>query len=817
MSVLRAFLEPRSIALLGAAREGLAGAVTTNLLVSQPSGQLFLLDSYGKPVDASYAPLDEVPLAPDLAVVCGPASEVAGAFERVVQKGIRAAVIITEDPDGSGPATPLKKSLRDLSREFGCRFLGPGCVGLNMPAIAFNASWIGAGLGTGDLALLSQSASIAASVTEWAASRGIGFSRVISTGDETDVGISEMLGLLAADTRTKGILLYLRSLVDGRAFMSSARAAARIKPVLVLKPRGGPSGSPDDISIDDDAVYDAAFARAGLLRIDDTEEWFDAAESLGRTRARRPGRLAIIANGDGPAQLAAAPIAQDGLLATLTDNTMTRLQGLLSGGRAATNPVIFQHDASPEHYARALATLQDDIGVGAVLVMHSPLLGNASTAVAQVVVDATKLTNLQISTCCFGARLDDSAHSSLARSNVSTYDLPEKAARAFIHVERYRRNQSALRQLPDSRRQQLANASFRSDQTPAAQTLLTTDETESITFLDACGRIWRAIKANRAMLGYADCAAVLGAFGFQVSSSEPKLPSVSLTFAIADNPSFGRVIVITAAGKRHAALPPLNPELVKELATDAQVTLQTAAGIVVSADAIGDVAIRLANLAVELPEVVALEISIGDIEKGRLSFVAPRIRVAASHRASNHLSIRPYPRELEERIALKGGRQVLLRPIRLEDIKLYHEMLNATPKEQLFLRFCGQFGDITQAIPTELLANLLHFDYSRDISFIAVAAGSDGKPEALGLVDAFLSPDRDEAEYSILVRSELAGTGLGKTLMMKIITYCRAHGVGSLFGLVLRENSRMLGLCVRLGFAKVPDQDDDMIKVVLPL
>jgi acetyltransferase len=817
MSVLRAFLEPRSIALLGAAQGGLAGAVTTNLLVSQPAARVFLLDSYGKPMDGSYPPLADIPLAPDLAVICGPASEVAGAFERVGQKGIRAAVIITEDPDGSGPATPLKKSLRELSREHGCRFLGPGCAGLNMPAIAFNASWIGGELGTGNLALLSQSASIAASVTEWAASRGIGFSRVISMGDETDIGISEMLGLLATDTRTKGVLLYLRSLVDGRAFMSSARAAARIKPVLVLKPRGGPSGSPSDISIDDDAVYDAAFARAGLLRIDDTEEWFDAAESLGRTRARRPGGLAIVANGDGPAQLAAAPAAQEGLLATLNDNTVTRLQDLLTGGRTPTNPIVLQRDASPDHYARALTTLQDDIGVGAVLVMHSPVPGNASTAVAQVVVDATRCTDLQIFSCCFGDRLDDSVHSTLARSNILTYDLPEKAARAFIHVQRYRRNQNALRQLPDSRRQQLANASPRSDQTPATQTLLTTDETESISFLDACGRIWRAIKAKRTMLEYADCAAVLGAFGFQVSSAETKLPSVLLTFAIADNPNFGRVIVITAAGKRHAALPPLNPELVKELAAEVQVTLRTAAGILVSADAMEDSAIRLANLAVELPEVVALEISIDAIEKGRLSFVAPRIRIAAPHRASNHLSIRPYPRELEERIALKDGRQVLVRPIRLEDIKLYHEMLNVTPKEQLFLRFCGQFGDITQAIPTDLLANLLYFDYSRDISFIAVAASNDGKPEALGLVDAFLSPDWDEAEYSILVRSELAGTGLGKALMMKIITYCRAHGVGSLFGLVLRENSRMLDLCGRLGFAKVPYQDDDMVKVVLPL
>ena len=160
----------------------------------------------------------------------------------------------------------------------------------------------------------------------------------------------------------------------------------------------------------------------------------------------------------------------------------------------------------------------------------------------------------------------------------------------------------------------------------------------------------------------------------------------------------------------------------------------------------------------------------------------------------------------------------MVRPIRIEDIRLYHEMLNLIPKNELFMRFCNQFGDIAQAIPTEMLANLIHFDYSRDMTFIAISRDSTGAPEALGVVDAFPTPGRDQAEYSILIRSDMAGTGIGKALMTKIIGYCRAQGIASLFGLVLRKNERMLGLCARLGFVEMAEEDDeDMVKVVLPL
>lgn len=823
MSLFRALLEPRLVALIGACEDqAVAGAVTANLLASRSADNVFLVRSEGSPAPLhnSYASLADVPTTPDLAVICTPADAAADALDQAGRKGIKTAVIITADPHGSAPTTPLKNSLRNISSKHGCRFLGPGSAGMNMPAVGLNSSWIGSRLAPGKLALISQSGSIAASVAGWATSRGIGFSRVISMGDEADIAINEILDVLAADTRTTGLLLHLHSLSNGRAFISSARAIARIKPIMVVKPRGVMNDKQERL-VDQDTVYDAVFARAGLLRVSDTEEWFDAAESLSRARTRRNGKIAILSNGNGPAYLAATPAGNEGLLASFQDRTIEILRTLLPDAIAVTNPLILGRDADPGTYGHVLAALQGDANIAAVLVVYSPSPKDVGQAVAQVVAEAAKRSSLTISVCWFGATLDDGTRAALTASKVAFSDLPEKAVRAFIHLNRYHRNQEALRQIPAVRRRQLADATPVSPAPGASpdHALMLTDETESPAFLIAYGMIWRAIKAKRGVLDDAESVAVLRAFGFRVAErpADGSLP-LPFSFVVFNDHVFGRVLLVAAAGKRAVALPPLNRQLASELAADAQAALRTAAGIEVSLESIQGNAIRLANLTVELPEVVALDLSVVGVDGDELIFNPARVCVAAPGHASTHLSIHPYPRELEERMHLKKGQEVLVRPIRIEDIRLYHEMLTAIPKEQLFLRFCHQYGDVAQAIPTDLLANLIHFDYSRDMTFIAIAAGSGGEAKALGVVDAFLSPGGLQAEYSILIRSDMTGTGLGKLLMTKIIDYCRSQGVASVFGLVLRNNERMLGLCSRLGFAKAPDDDDDdMVKVVLQL
>ena len=825
MGPLRLFMEPKSLALItGSTSEGLGAAVAGNLLAGQSNAGIYVIskDTPQAREGQGYRNVGDLPIVPDLGIICTPAATVVEALDEAGQKGIKAAVVITADPQGSDPETPLKAALRIVGKRHGCRFLGPGSAGINMPAGGINASWIGKGLALGNLALVSQSGSIAASVAQWAILHGIGLSRVISVGDEADVGLEEILAYLAADIRTTGILLYLRKVVRGRAFVSSARAAARIKPVLVLKPRLLASLSAnDEPRVDPDAVYDAVFRRAGLLRVYDTEEWFDAAENLGRLRQRNNGKLAIISNGSGPGCLAAAQIAAEGLLACFQEKTTTALEKLIPAGVSAVNPIDLGRDATSEHYAEALAALGDDVNVAAALVISAPSPVGASADLPEVLAHAAKHTSMQVFACWFGGALDREGQRLLGNANVALYDKPEKAARAFIHLGRYRRNQEELRQVPASRRRQLAGVAAEMDATAPVSggALLLTDEKESAAVLSAYGTIWRAIKAKRALLEKQESIAVLRAFGFPVAQRlEEDLHSVPLSLSLLNDSTFGRVIFISVAGRHLVTLPPLNEELTQALAVAAASALQAATGIDVRTRNVQNMVIRMADLAVELPEIVALVVSSVALHRDELIIIDAQARVAAPDDAGNHLCIHPYPRELEERLQVKDGREVLIRPIRIEDIPLYHKMLNAIPARDLFLRFCSAFGDLTQAIPTELLANLIHFDYSRDMTFIALGAGRTGEVEALGVVDAFISPSREQAEYSILVHSDMAGTGLGKSLMTKIIDYCRVSGVAELFGLVLCQNARMLGLCTRLGFTRASEEpDEDMVKVVLPL
>jgi acetyltransferase len=829
MGSLRLLLEPKSVALIaGSVLEGPGAAVAASLLCSHQNGNHYLIaqDRPGQSADRWFKNIGELPIVPDLAVICTTAAAAAEALDQAGRKGVKAAVVITADPFGSDRGSPFKKSLREVAGRYGCRLLGPGSAGVNLPAAGFNASWMGEGLNAGKLALVSQSASIAAGVVEWAIIRQIGLSRVISTGDEIDVSIDEIFDYLAADQRTTGILLYLRSLSDGRSFVSSARAVARIKPILVLKPRTDTSAALSGTGKDDqDAIYDAVFRRAGILRVYDTEEWFDAAENLDRLRHGRAGNLAILANGSGPGRLAAAPAAAAGLLAPFSEKTVASLEKVVPAGMPVSNPLDLGRDAASQSYSEALHVLRSDAGVAAALAIFAPSPGNASAAVVQSVAEAAKQSGLHILACWFGGPLDDKSRAALAGAKVTLYDMPEKAARAFVHLGQYRRNQEALRQIPALRRQQLVSAApepagSRAGPLPAAdQALLLTDEKESTALLAAYGKIWRAIKARRSFLNGEESINLLRAYGFSASAAAYRtLGLLPLSLALSNDPTFGRMIIITAGGRRMLALPPLNNELTEELASDAESALRLAGGVQVKRQALQELIIRLADLAVEFPEIVALEIPAVAMDASNLVVLDPGIKIAAPEHARNHLSIHPYPRELEERLRLRDEREIVVRPIRLEDIPLYHDMLKGMPAQDLFLRFCSVFGDLTQAIPTELLANLVGFDYSRDMTFVAVGAGKAGHAESLGLVDAFISPGREQAEYSILVRADIAGMGLGKILMTKIIDYCRANGVGQLFGLVLRHNTRMLGLCTRLGFAQQSDDnDDDMVKVVLPL
>ncbi len=785
-------------------------------------------------------------------------------------------MVVTADPDGKQPGTRFKAALAEAGRAHGLRVLGPGSLGVQAPALGLNASLIPAWPAPGNLALVSQSGSVAVSVVDWAKRHGVGFSHVVSTGDGCDLELGDLLDYLAGDMRTRAVLLHVRSVRDAQFFLSAARALARIKPVIAIRPRDLAAPPAEFVPcVSPDSVYAAAFRRSGVLRVGDIGELFDAVESLGYGKRHSCDKLAVLGNGGGLGLHAAASLLADRTLAVLHPDTLRALTRSLPPRLDIGNPLDLGNDADAERYVQALEALFADPLGPAVLAIHAPSLRVSPAAVAHAVASVAKKSPRPL-IACWMSRDDADIRAVFGAASVPVYDSPEKATRAFLHMVKYRVNQRALMELPSERRGGRASTG------DPTETPRLSDEAETPEMLGAYGSVVRAIIDDRPLLNEEESLTILRAHGFatlatRVAAGVPaaeaaarelgfpvelravaptvivdeaamlrervdriedvpaairaletapalvvqQVPAgmqfVPLSLAIANDPAFGRVIVLSCVGRRSVLLPPLNLALCEDTVSEILQTLRASTGLAVPVRALQDLLVQLSDLVVVLPELVALYVPSLRIVHGSIVLHDARLRVAAQEFGRLHLAIRPYPQHFEEQITLTNGRPVLLRPLRPEDDGAYAEMLAQVTPGDLFLRFCSRFGGDANSIPRDLLAKLVLIDYDRDMSFVAISAGEGGRHEMLGVVDALASSDRSEAEYSIILRSNLKGTGLGKAMMMKIIRYCRSQECARIVGLVRRDNQPMRGLCARLGFSSRTDPEDDMVTVTLPL
>ena len=319
-----------------------------------------------------------LPTVPELAVICTPPATVPGLIGELGACGTKAAVVITAGlgmtRDSQGKT--LKEAMLAAAKPHLLRILGPNCVGLLVPGLGLNASFAHTGAVPGKIAFVSQSGALVTTVLDWAKSRGIGFSKFISLGDGADVDCGDVLDYLASDAETHAILLYIEGITAARKFMSAARAAARNKPVLVIKAGRAAEGARAAAShtgalAGSDDVYDAAIRRAGMLRVSSTEELFDAVETLARARPLTGDRLAIMTNGGGPGVMATDALMQGrGRLSELTQDTLRKLEAILPSTWSRGNPVDIIGDAPAARYVQTLQVLLEDSTVRRRLV-HS--------------------------------------------------------------------------------------------------------------------------------------------------------------------------------------------------------------------------------------------------------------------------------------------------------------------------------------------------------------------------------------------------------------------------------------------------------------
>ena len=462
-------VRPRSLAVFGASpREGSVGhIVLRNILDAGFEGEVWPVNpKYGEVQGhRCYGDAAGLPGVPDLAVIATPPASVPAIISQLGARGGRAAVVITAGLNGGNG---LRQAMLDAARPYLLRIIGPNTVGLMVPPAKLNAGFAHMAAVSGNIALLSQSGAIATSLIDWAAENGVGFSHIVSLGDMADVDAGDWLDLLAGDARARAIVVYLETVTNPRKFMSAARAASRIKPVIAVKAgrheaaaraaathTGALSGA--------DRVVDAALARAGILRVDGLAELFDAAEITARFAPLERARVGIVTNGGGAGVLAVDQIAEGGgAIAELAPATIARLDAALPPTWSRANPVDIIGDAPPERYREAVEAVAADRGVDAIMVLNCPTglasPVDAAAAVAGLAQDG-RIAGKPVLACWLGEHTARAARRLLQEAGIASFETPAQAAKAVAYLANWSRAQKALMRVPSSRSEDVAGDS----------------------------------------------------------------------------------------------------------------------------------------------------------------------------------------------------------------------------------------------------------------------------------------------------------------------------------------------------------------------
>lgn len=836
LALLRRALEPAKVTVIGGSPE--IDVLATQISSGPYRGELKVLPDVA----------DLPSLAPaDLLIV--PAAVAEQVLAAVAGRGCAGLLV----PDG---AAADGERLRSAARAAGIRLIGPCSLGLAAPRLGLNATAVPVPLTAGSLALVAQSNSVAAGILAWAARRGIGFSGALVLGEGADVDIADGLDHFGADPSTRTILLAIDDVTDAARFLSSARAAARIKPVLVLRPprleASRPALTHSALIVTSDAAHDAAFRRAGLLRVNDLDELFAAAETLGRARAADAGRLAIVSNGDGLAALAAARLRQ-----------VRGVDGL-SG-----EPEIVR---TAQDYREVVSRLLAEDDVDAVLVLNAPLAPDDSADCARTVAEARSTASARKPVLAVWVGGGEEMSGIFAAAGIPSFATEQEAIVGFQHLTRHALLLKELMATPPvlgegDQPDIVAAATLVDRAIEQGRNWLEPDEVARLLNLFRIPALDLAIAADVAAaaeaarvqfevgrtvalkivspdvahksdvggveLDLASEQAVREAAarmaerlrqlrpearltGFMVQPMAHRAKARELIAGFSVDDCFGPVIVFGRGGTAaeliadtRVALPPLDLVSAESLIARTRVSRILAAyRDVPAADrrAIAAVLAALGNIASALPQIRAMDLNPLLADASGVVAVDARVVLEPDPARRRRPAIRPYPASWTAQWVL-GERRFFIRPMKPEDELLIGAMLARVTSEDLRLRFFAPLKSFSHAF----LARLTQLDYAREMAFIAIEEDSR---EAAGAVRLHADPGHVEAEYAILLRSDLKGIGLGRALMELIIDWARAEKVHRVHSQVLAENGPMLALCRDLGFEIALDPDDISIRRV---
>jgi acetyltransferase len=893
---LHHFFSPHSIAVVGASEKphSMGGIVIRTLLEGGFPGALWAVNPKGYASVhgvEGVARVSDLPRVPDLAVVCAPIDRVPTIIARLGRCGVRAALVLSGganlDVARDGQAS-IRARMLAAARECGIRVLGPGCMGLIVPGRRLNASYASQPVKKGRVAYLGQSGMLGNAMIDWAAGRDIGFSHLLTVGDSVDVLLPDMIDYLNQFAPTQALLLHLERIQDAQHFMTAVREASRHRLVLAIK--SGRTAASDIANLpptpgvaNRDQVFDAAFARAGVVRVDDSDELFDALETLSRMRPLKRDRLAVVSNGLGPAMLAIDKlVSAGGCLAEFGETTREALcRDDMDVSKPGENPVDIGGDATPARFVEIVERVAADPGVDAVLVVHAPTRMAPSLDTAQALIDARRRFRRNLLTSWMGLGEALAARQACHEAGIPTYLSPEKAVKAFMHMVDYQRVQKLLQETPPSlpftptRESRAASraliervkaeggeclahseaarvltaygipvAESRYATTPerAAEEARTLEGPLALKVVhDGNCRPFRyrqhPHKLSAGLLQDLDGPARVAEGATRLADKvAEKFPdfrvreyclqpmqrgkhSMQLCAGITRDPVFGPLVVFGIGGykvnilaDRQVALPPLNMSLAADLVARthaARLIREHSSDPARDLARIGELLVTLSQMASDLTELRGLELN--PLVLNREGMLA--VDFAMDLGAPARFAIMPYPEELREWVTLSNGWEVEVRPIRAEDAPLITGFHRRLSEESIRFRYFHHKADLSQRD----LAMLSHINYDRQMAFIAEHPLVEGGKEMLGVVRVWNDADNIRTEFSIIVRDDLHGLGIGRLLMDKMIRYSRRLGTLEMVGKIMVDNRPMRALMQQLGFRLRYNMDEDVVDAVLRL
>ncbi len=882
----------RSVAVIGASnRIGSVGnTVIRNLVGSRFKGTIFPINPNHATIESltCFGSLSDILSPLDLVIICTPASIVADVVRQCGESGVGGVVILTAGfREAGAEGHLLEAELKRVSKRFpDMRIIGPNCLGILSPRERLNASFASDMPPAGSVAFISQSGALCTSILDWAIAENVGFSQFVSIGNAMDVSIADLIDYFAEDGVTRSIILYIESLTDARAFMSAARAFTRTKPIIAYKAgrfakSAEAAASHTGAMAGVDEVYEAALARAGVVRVFEIDDLFDSAEFLARHPSACGPRLAIVTNAGGPGVMATdALLGQRGELAELSSNTIAKLSTVLPACWSQRNPVDIIGDATPQRFEDALSVVVKDSGADAVLVILTPQAMTDPSAVADAVIRAAKRSSKPLLASWMGGRRVAEGIAKLTAASIPTYPTPEKCVRVFMHLVAYAKNLAKLTEIPldcaitfeldaEHRRERFMEA--------ASHNRMILSEPESKSVLEAygirvtetkIGRTANEAVAISAELGYpvvmkihspeishkTDVGGVelnihsgeqvRTAFDRLASKLEQHRPNASfdgvtiqpmvvesfsreLIVGSKRDPVFGPVILVGTGGITAELfhdvaleLPPLNENLARRMLQSLQswAVLEGYRGRRgIDIDKLIEVLLRVSTLVSECPEVEELDIN--------PLVVTERDAIALDARIVTRCALAATPSSRFSHMAICPYPTELIRHNQLANgtnILLRPIRPEDEPMWQSMLSACT-----VETIRNRfrcLFQGMTHESASRFCGIdydreVAIVAEviENGQRELAGVASLVANTEHTEAEFAILVSDCWQAHGLGTILMDYSMIVCKSWGIQSLIAETSPCNHRMIGMFQRRGFRIDSVARDDVVIARLSL